>query len=155
LAQALRAQGATPLDAAAIDALRIEGGMPEFHKDMDEDTIPLEAGIEPRAISFTKGCYVGQEVIIRVMHRGHGRVARRLVGLVLDTSDVPPAGSPISMDGRDVGRVTSSALSPAVGKPIALGYVHRDHTAPGTVLSIGGRSATVAALPFRPVTPQS
>ena len=58
--------------------------MPLFHRDMDEETIPLEAGIESRAISFSKGCYVGQEVIIRVLHRGHGRVARKLVGLRLE-----------------------------------------------------------------------
>ena len=64
--------------------MRIEGGRPRFGIDMDEDTIPLEAGIEDRAISLTKGCYVGQEIIIRVLHRGHGRVARRLVGLTFD-----------------------------------------------------------------------
>ena len=62
---------------ATADALRIEAGVPQFHRDMDEETIPLEAGIEARAISFNKGCYVGQEVIIRVLHRGHGRVARK------------------------------------------------------------------------------
>ena len=61
--------------------------MPLFHRDMDEETIPLEAGIESRAISLTKGCYVGQEVIIRVLHRGHGRVARKLVGLRVDGDD--------------------------------------------------------------------
>ena len=64
-----------------------------FGRDMDEETIPLEAGIESRAISFTKGCYVGQEVIIRVLHRGHGRVARKLVGLTLDGDAVPAAGA--------------------------------------------------------------
>ena len=62
---------------------------------MDEDTIPLEAGIEDRAISLTKGCYVGQEIIIRVLHRGHGRVARRLVGLTLEPGDVPARGDAI------------------------------------------------------------
>ena len=62
----------------------IEGGRPLFRRDMNEDTIPLEAGIEDRAISLTKGCYVGQEIIIRVLHRGHGRVARKLVGSTLD-----------------------------------------------------------------------
>ena len=63
--------------------------MPLFGRDMDEETIPLEAGIESRAISFTKGCYVGQEVIIRVLHRGHGRVARKLVGLVFEGDHLP------------------------------------------------------------------
>ena len=69
--------------------------MPLFHRDMDEETIPLEAGIESRAISFTQGCYVGQEVIIRVLHRGHGRVARKLVGLRVDGDRVPAAGAAI------------------------------------------------------------
>ena len=78
------AAGAVDADADAAEALRVEAGVPMFHRDMDEDTIPLEAGIEARAISLTKGCYVGQEVIIRVLHRGHGRVARKLVGLTLD-----------------------------------------------------------------------
>ena len=81
LRDALHGGGRGRVDAATAETLRIEGGVPEFHRDMDEETIPLEAGIESRAISLTKGCYVGQEVIIRVLHRGHGRVARKLVGL--------------------------------------------------------------------------
>ena len=155
LLASLDGQGAGLLDAPTAEALRIEAGIPAFHRDMDEETIPLEAGIESRAISFSKGCYVGQEVIIRVLHRGHGRVARRLVGLVVESADAPPAGAAISVDGRDVGHVTSSTLSPALGRPIALGYVHRDHTAAGTVLSVNGSGAVVAALPFRPLPPGS
>ncbi len=84
LVDALRASGATVAGAAALDAARIEVGYPVFGLDMTSDTIPLEAGIEDRAISFSKGCYVGQEVIIRVLHRGHGRVAKKLVGLRVD-----------------------------------------------------------------------
>lgn len=146
---ALATLGVAALDAATADALRIEAGVPQFHRDMDEETIPLEAGIESRAISFSKGCYVGQEVIIRVLHRGHGRVARKLVGLVLDGGEPPPAGSPIAAEGREVGRVTSSTRSPAVGRPIALGYVQRDYTAPDTVVAVGDVRAVVTALPFR------
>ena len=74
--------GAVTASEETAETLRIEAGRPRFGVDMNTDTIPLEAGIEDRAISFTKGCYVGQEVIIRVMHRGHGRVARRLVSIV-------------------------------------------------------------------------
>ena len=81
---AIAAAGAPMLDASVAEAIRIEAGVPAFHRDMDEETIPLEAGIESRAISFTKGCYVGQEVIVRVLHRGHGRVARKLVGLTIE-----------------------------------------------------------------------
>jgi folate-binding protein YgfZ len=94
--------GVVPIDAATADTVRIESGVPIFHRDMDEETIPLEAGIEGRAISLTKGCYVGQEVIIRVLHRGHGRVARKLVGLAFDGGSAPEAGATVrSGDERD------------------------------------------------------
>jgi folate-binding protein YgfZ len=119
-----------------------------FHRDMDEETIPLEAGIESRAISFSKGCYVGQEVIIRVLHRGHGRVARKLVGLLIDGEQPPAAGATIHSGEKAIGAVTSSTSSPALGKPIALGYVHRDFLEPGTTVTIGEASAEVTALPF-------
>jgi tRNA-modifying protein YgfZ len=147
---ALRGAGAVPVDAAAAEVLRIEAGVPKFHLDMDEETIPLEAGIESRAISMTKGCYVGQEVIVRVLHRGHGRVARRLVGLTLDGEAVPPPQAAVEAGGREIGRVTSSASSPAVGRPIALAYVHRDFVAPGTEVSVAGARAAVTSLPFVP-----
>ena len=79
--------GAVDVEAAAVEVTRVEAGRPEFGSDMDDHTIPLEAGIEARAISQTKGCYVGQEVIIRVLHRGQGRVARHLVGLIAADPD--------------------------------------------------------------------
>ena len=148
LKQALNSAGAIDVDPATADAIRLEAGVPLFHRDMDEETIPLEAGIESRAISFTKGCYVGQEVVIRVLHRGHGRVARKLVGLRLNGDRVPLAGAAIRSADRDVGRVTSSAYSPALKHPIALGYVHRDFVAPGTSLIVDGEPAEVSALPF-------
>ena len=90
LAAALGAAGVVDLGEATAEAIRIEAGIPAFHRDMDEETIPLEANIESRAISFSKGCYVGQEVVIRVLHRGHGRVARKLVGLLIDGAQAPP-----------------------------------------------------------------
>jgi tRNA-modifying protein YgfZ len=141
--------GAVLVDRDAVDVCRVEAGRPRFGADMTEDTIPLEAGIEDRAISLTKGCYVGQEIIIRVLHRGHGRVARRLVGLSLDPSaDVPPRGSVIRSTDREVGAITSAVRSPGLGRVVALGYVHRDFTTPGTGLNVGETAATVAALPF-------
>ena len=91
---------------------------------------------------------MGQEVIVRVVHRGHGRVARKLAGLVMDGGDAPMAGAAVTADGRQVGRVTSSALSPAVGRPIALAYLHRDVLEAGTVLSVNGVRAVVTTLPF-------
>jgi folate-binding protein YgfZ len=134
----------------ALEAARIEAGYPLFGVDMTEDTIPLEAGIEGRAISLTKGCYVGQEVIIRVLHRGHGRVAKRLVAF-RSSGETFSAGARVVAAGKDVGFVTSAAVSPVNG-PIALGYVHRDYVEPGTavVATDGGRAveATVAARPI-------
>src|SRR5207342_1215924 len=102
LAEEIRSSGAVDVESDLLDVLRIEAGVPLFHRDMDEDTIPLEAGIEGRAISLTKGCYVGQEVIIRVLHRGHGRVARKLVGLAIDGSSAPAAGAPVRSGDREI-----------------------------------------------------
>jgi len=148
LREALAAAGAVAVSPEAAHVLRVEAGRPLFGVDMDTDTIPLEAGLDDRAISFTKGCYVGQEVIIRVMHRGHGRVARKLVGLMLEGEAPPGAGAPITANEKQVGEVTSAAQSPALGRPIALGYVARDLVEPGTVVQIDGRDAVVTALPF-------
>jgi tRNA-modifying protein YgfZ len=149
---ALLAAGAVPADEDDVEMVRVESGHPRFGIDMDTDTIPLEAGIEVRAISRTKGCYVGQEVIVRVQDRGHGRVARRLVGLTLPASaPVPAAGAAITADGKDAGRVTSAVFSPSLARPIALAYVHRDLVASGTtVLVAGSGDATVALLPLVP-----
>jgi len=148
LRTALADAGVAAIDPATAETLRIEAGVPRFHQDMDEETIPLEAGIESQAISLTKGCYVGQEVIIRVLHRGHGRVARKLVGLSIDAPAAPDAGTAVQGGGRDIGQVTSSTWSPALNRPIALAYVHRDFVAPGTSVSVDGRAAHVTALPF-------
>ena len=87
-----------------MEAVRIEGGKALFGVDMNEDTIPLEAGIEERAISLTKGCYVGQEVIIRVLHRGHGRVARKLVGITF-ADPVAPVRELREIGGRPAGGI--------------------------------------------------
>jgi folate-binding protein YgfZ len=148
----LVAAGVVELDPPTADAVRIESGVPLFGRDMDEDTIPLEAGIESRAISFTKGCYVGQEVIIRVLHRGHGRVARKLVGLRLEGDHLPAAHAVIRSGDREIGTITSAAMSPTLQAPIALGYVHRDFLQPGTIVTVGDQEATVTTLPFRPAS---
>lgn len=144
--------GAVATTLETLDVLRVEAGRPAFLIDMDEHTIPLEAGIEERAISFTKGCYVGQEVIIRVMHRGHGRVAKKLVGLMLAQAELPKRGDPIVAGDREVGKITSAVWSPLLQQGIALGYVHRDFTEAGTLVSVrsGGNpiSARVSSFPF-------
>ncbi len=140
------------VDAETADVLRVENGRPKWGAELDEDVIPMEAGIESRAISFTKGCYIGQEVIVRILHRGHGRVARRLVGIVLETSGSAARGDRIYTEDRDVGLVTSAVMSPALERPVALAYVHRDHVAPGTAVTVRHGAAifpaTVVSLPF-------
>jgi folate-binding protein YgfZ len=143
----LNEMGAVHTSPALLDALRIEAGRPVYGRDMDTDTIPLEAGLLDRAISTSKGCYVGQEIVIRILHRGGGRVAKRLVKLLFDkdSSTVPAAGTSIQCDGRDIGRVTSAAVSPRTGRVVALGYVHRDHSEPGTRLSVGSETAESSA----------
>lgn len=143
---ALLQSGASEADEATTEALRIEAGKPRFGVDMDTETIPLEAGLQNRAISFTKGCYVGQEVIVRVMHRGHGRVARRLVRLALREGAVPVRGDAILAGETRVGEITSAAPSTRGGATVALGYVHRDQAAPGVALVVGGSQAVVEQL---------
>jgi folate-binding protein YgfZ len=148
----LRLAGGTLLPAESLEFARIEAGRPSFLVDMDADTIPLEAGIEDRAISFTKGCYVGQEVIVRILHRGGGRVVRKLVGLALEGPCVPTARAAVKGDRGEIGRVTSAAWSPRLRRSVALAYVHRDFVSPGTAVAVqcGGDdvSATVRPLPM-------
>ena len=153
LAEALLASGAVPLSADVAEVLRVEAGEPAFLVDMTDDTIPLEAGIETRAISYLKGCYPGQEVIIRIRDRGHGKIARKLVGLTVAGNDVPAAGSRIVDGDKDVGHVTSAVFSPSLATPVALGYVHRDFASPGSTVTIVDADrrvpGTVTELPFR------
>jgi folate-binding protein YgfZ len=152
LANALHDAGAVILPDDVVEALRVEAGEPAFLVDMGDDTIPTEAGIEGTAVSYAKGCFPGQEVLVRIRDRGHGKIARRLVGLTVEGDAAPAAGSPIVGGEKEIGRVTSAVMSPSLGKPIALGYVHRDFVAPGTAVAVtvGDTSmpATVTELPF-------
>jgi tRNA-modifying protein YgfZ len=149
VAEALAQAGAAPMSEDATESLRIEAGRPRFGADMDAETIPLEAGIEDRAISFTKGCYPGQEVIIRVVHRGGGRVVKRLVGLTVSSDAVPAAGEAVYAGDKEVGKIRSAVWSPALDRPIALAYAHREFIEPGTELRLGrSGSVVVTALPF-------
>jgi folate-binding protein YgfZ len=143
VAEALRE---TPkLDEATAEVLRVEAGEPRWGAELVPTTIPLEASLE-RAISYTKGCYIGQEVIARATHRG--QMQRKLAGLLLGTL-TPAPGTELFRAGKKVGWVTSVVASPKREQNIALGYVHRDANSDGTVLEVGTLgSATVAALPF-------
>jgi folate-binding protein YgfZ len=144
----LTGAGAVEMSVELVEALRIDAGRPAFGVDMTEETIPLEAGLLDRAISLTKGCYVGQEVIVRVLHRGGGRVAKRLVKLVFDPAVVasPGPGTRLSTEAGETGRVTSAAFSPRAGRTVALGYVHRDVAEVGRRVTAGGAPAEIVAL---------
>lgn len=149
-AEALRAAGG-PLEAAwgdarALEVLRIEAGIPRGGAELGEDVLPAEARLVERAVSFTKGCYTGQEVVARMHSRG--RVGHLLVGLALPADGALPApGAPLLHDGAKVGALTSVARSPAAGA-IGLGFVRSAHAEPGTELGCPGGIARVVALPF-------
>jgi len=135
-----------PLGHAALNILRTEAGLPWYGVDMDERTLPPEAALEARAISYNKGCYVGQEIIERIRSRGH--VNRRLTGLLL-AGALPAAGAKLLRDGKEVGVITTAVESPTLGRALALGYLRREHWQPGTRLEVeGGATAAVAELPF-------
>jgi aminomethyltransferase len=149
LTQADSAYAARWVGAEAYEILRIEAGIPRYGVDITDDNLILETGLN-QAVSFTKGCYLGQEVVERIRSRGH--VNKALTGLVIDGDKPPVAGSKIWSSEKEVGTITSSIYSPALESPIALGYVHRDHRSPGTELVIrhdqAVLNATVVALPF-------
>lgn len=127
-------------------ALRIDAGRPRWGVDLTTDTIPLEAGLLDRAISTSKGCYVGQEIVIRILHRGGGRVAKRLATLAFapGVPEVPAPGTTISVGGHDVGHVTSAVLSPVRNRVVAMGYVHRDVAELGRQVSVAGEIAEIS-----------
>jgi tRNA-modifying protein YgfZ len=144
LRETLLEAGARPVSLEAAEILRIETGRPRHGLDMSEENLPAEAGIVERAVSFTKGCYVGQEPVARMHYKGHPN--RHLRGLRLEHGVAP--GTALTAAGKQVGHVTSAALSPALG-PIALALVRRE-VAPGDEVSAGeeGLSAAIVELPF-------
>ncbi|MGQ4810463.1 Aminomethyltransferase [Candidatus Entotheonellaceae bacterium PAL068K] len=133
----------------ALEVLRIEAGIPLFGRDMTAETMPVEANLD-EAISYTKGCYIGQEVIARIEGRGH--VNRKLVGLLLGDARLPEPGSRVVSPQRDVGWITSATYSPVRQQNIAFGYVRHEVWTPGTCLEVQANGttigATVAELPF-------
>lgn len=139
------------LDAPGIsdelfETLRIERGIPVFGVDMDETTIVPELGLDG-LISYTKGCYIGQEIIARIHFRGH--VAKRLTGLLApEENSLRPGAELLSRDGKNAGRITSVAMSPKLKKGIALAYVRYEHLSGGTTLLADGLEVEVTDLPF-------
>jgi len=149
LRDAFTAGGAVPAGEETLAVLRVEAGQPWYPQDVDDSVILPETGLES-LVSYTKGCYIGQETVARVKYRGH--VNRSLSGLVIEGDRVPEAGARVTAGDREVGRVTSAVRSIALGRPIALGYVRREHFEPGSAVAVvdgvGEQAARVVALPF-------
>jgi folate-binding protein YgfZ len=148
--EALQDAGALPVGYDALEILRIEAGVPRYGVDMDESNVVTETALDD-AVSYTKGCYVGQEIIARIKYRGH--VAKKLSGVIFDQAVKAETGAVIkSKDDKEVGRVTSVTYSPHLGRTIALAYLKYDYLAAGTnVKIVSGEeelTAQVTALPF-------
>ena len=143
----LVAAGARPVGYDALEILRIEAGVPRYGKDMDDTTVVTETNLDD-AVSYTKGCYIGQEIIARIKYRGH--VAKKLRGMVFDQFSKIEAPSPIrSVDDKEIGQITSTVYSPHVGQRLALGYAKYDYIASGTVVKgSDGSMGHVVELPF-------
>ena len=144
ITEKLIAAGAQPVTPEVAEILRIEAGIPHHGQDMDESNVVLETNLDD-AISYTKGCYVGQEIIIRIKHRGH--VAKKLAGMKFD-QPVDRGATLTSEDNKDIGRVTSVTYSPKLESTIALGYVRYEYLSLGTAVKAGDVSGAVADLPF-------
>ena len=134
-------------DAESTRVVRLEHAKPRYGEDILDTTLPQETQ-QSHALSFTKGCYIGQEIVERIRSRGH--INRMLVGLQIDSSAPPPAGAKLAAEGAEVGEITSAACSPALGKVVALGYVRSQFAAPGTRLQVGGFNATVTPVAGSP-----
>ena len=153
LIAAAREAGGCAAGWRAWEAARIEAGIPRFGADMDETNLAPETGLESRMISYSKGCYIGQEVIARV--RTYGQVAKSLRGLRLaaDLKTLPAHGDKLFHAGKEAGYITSALASPALGANIALGYVRKEANQIGTKLTLqtpeGESAVEIVALPFR------
>lgn len=142
--------GARPTGYDAFEKFRIEAGIPRFGRDMDEANVVSETNLD-EAVSYTKGCYVGQEIIVRIKHRGH--VAKKLTGLVFDREvAIEPATAVLSDAGAEIGRITSTTFSPTLGRTVALSYVKFEFLNAGNTARVnsggGPVTATVFGLPF-------
>lgn len=144
--QTLVDKGATPVSERVEEILRIEAGIARYGRDMDETNVVTETNLDD-AVSYTKGCYLGQEIIVRIKHRGH--VAKKLTGLRFETNGAIAPGAAIkSTNGKDVGRVTSATFSPKLETTVGLGYVRYEYLTPGTQLLVDDIPATTHELPL-------
>jgi len=145
LLQSVKTRGGGPMGYAALSAQRLAQGVPWFGYDFGEKQIPHEAGLQDSHISYTKGCYTGQEIVERV--RSRGQITRQRVNLIFDKPNAPDAGEPLAADGKEVGHVTRAALPSFFPVAIGMGYVRREHAAPRSRLNWSGGTATVAHFP--------
>jgi folate-binding protein YgfZ len=150
LRKSLTNAGAQTIGADTAETLRLEAGIPRFGIDMDESKVVTETNLDD-AVSFTKGCYIGQEIIARIKYRGH--VAKKLTGVLLEEKAPLQNGAKIlSADDKEIGSITSSAVSPRLNRTIALAYIKYDHLEPGTKVKVVAAeehlAAKVAELPF-------
>ena len=145
--QALRQAGAVACGARALETIRVEEGFPVIGLDITERTLPQEVGRNEKAVSFSKGCYLGQEIVARIDARD--AVAKVLSGVRFATAEVPTAGGELTRDGQAVGQITSAAFSPRFGGSVALAYLQRAHHEPGVSLDSAWGRATVVELPMR------
>src|ERR1700722_3837025 len=144
LLELVKLRGGQPIGTKTLESLRLEAGIPFYPADFNDTVIPHEAAVETTHISFTKGCYTGQEIVERV--RSRGQVNRRRVRLKFSTPEPPPPGTRLSVDGKELGLVTSSAFSPQENAAIGMGYSRREHNAPGSTLDVDdGSTAEVVA----------
>lgn len=146
LAKATNSESGGPAGYKALNTVRLEYGAPWFGYDFGEKQIPHEAGLQDSHISFTKGCYTGQEIVERV--RSRGQVNRVRVSLKFDAPEVPAANTVLLADGKEVGYVTRSGFSPATNAWIGMGYVRREKSGVGTQLSLSEGTATIISTVF-------
>lgn len=146
LIEAARNVGGGPVGYEALNTLRLEEGIPWFGYDFDASVIPHEAALEFSHISYTKGCYTGQEIVERVRSRGH--VNRKRVGVAFTGSEVPPAKMKLFANGAEAGYVTRAGFSYALGRPIGMAYIRAEHNATGSRLTYARGEAEVIALPL-------
>ena len=145
LLEAGRSAGLAAVGLAALEVRRVELGVPRFGRDFGADHFPQETGLEERAVSYTKGCYLGQEVIARIHYRGQANRVMR--GLLLEW-EAPPDGTEVSFEGRPLGTLSSAVDSPVMGRAIALAVLHRRGAEPGTRVQLPVGEAVVSGLPF-------
>jgi folate-binding protein YgfZ len=145
--RAILTRGARPCGLEALEMARIEYGFPLYGRDITEQNLPQEVDRDQRAISFVKGCYIGQETVARIDALGH--VNRRLVGLKFSGLSPPEAGTRLTAGGQAVGEVTSAAMSPCLAAPLALAYLRRGHDEPGMEVESPRGAARVVKLPVR------